>query len=102
MFLTPAGEPVWGGTYFPNASRYGRPAFVDVLREVARMFRDEPASIEHNRRALMERLATAARPANAVTIGARELDSAATAITRVFDPVNGGFRGAPKFPQCSM
>ena len=32
MFLTPAGEPVWGGTYFPKTSRYGRPAFVDVLR----------------------------------------------------------------------
>src|SRR6202171_29486 len=31
MFLTPAGEPVWGGTYFPKISRYGRTAFVDVL-----------------------------------------------------------------------
>ena len=36
MFLTPAGEPVWGGTYFPKDARFGRPAFVDVLREVAR------------------------------------------------------------------
>ena len=34
MFLTPDGEPVWGGTYFPPTSRYGRPAFTDVLREV--------------------------------------------------------------------
>ena len=34
MFLTPAGEPFWGGTYFPKQSRYGKPAFVDVLREV--------------------------------------------------------------------
>ena len=34
MFLTPDGEPFWGGTYFPKTSRYGRPAFVDVLREV--------------------------------------------------------------------
>jgi uncharacterized protein YyaL (SSP411 family) len=50
----------------------------------------------------MEHLAKAARPADKVTIGARELDSAAAAVARVFDPVNGGFRGAPKFPQCSM
>ena len=42
MFLTPAGEPIWGGTYFPNSSRYGKPAFIDVLREIARLFRDEP------------------------------------------------------------
>src|ERR1700730_18516207 len=28
MFLMPNGEPIWGGTYFPRTSRYGRPAFV--------------------------------------------------------------------------
>ena len=102
MFLTPNGEPVWGGTYFPKDTRFGRPAFVDVLREVARLFKDEPAKIEHNRNALMDRLAAAARPADQVVIGARELDDAASAIARAFDPVNGGLRGAPKFPQCSM
>ena len=30
MFLTPAGEPFWGGTYFPKEARFGRPAFVDL------------------------------------------------------------------------
>ena len=35
MFLTPTGEPFWGGTYFPKEARFGRPAFVDVLRAVA-------------------------------------------------------------------
>ena len=69
MFLTPDGEPIWGGTYFPKTSRYGKPAFVDVLREIARLFREEPQKIEHNRAALMERLAAAARPAGSVTIG---------------------------------
>jgi uncharacterized protein len=91
MFLTPAGEPVWGGTYFPNTSRYGRPSFVDVLREISRMFREEPANIENNRTALMERLVQAAKPANKVTIGARELDSAAASVARVFDPVMAAF-----------
>ena len=56
MFLTPDGEPIWGGTYFPPTSHYGRPAFVDVLREVARLFREEPEKIEQNRAALMQRL----------------------------------------------
>src|SRR5258705_11670916 len=99
MFLTPAGEPVWGGTYFPNTSRFGRPAFADVLREVARQFRENSSGIEHNRSTLMEHLAKAARPSDKVTIGARELDSAAAAVARVFDPVNGGVRGVPKIPQ---
>src|SRR5271170_2695756 len=77
MFLTPDGEPIWGGTYFPRASRYGKPAFVDVLREIARLFREEPQKIEQNRAALMARLAGAARKPGTVTIGVAELNNAA-------------------------
>jgi hypothetical protein len=102
MFLTPAGEPIWGGTYFPKTSRYGKPAFVDVLREVARLFQEEPEKIERNRAALMERLAAAARPAGTVTLGRAELDNAAHQLGGLIDPVNGGTRGAPKFPQAAL
>jgi uncharacterized protein YyaL (SSP411 family) len=102
MFLTPDGEPIWGGTYFPNTSRYGKPAFVDVLRELARLFRDEPQKIEQNRAALMERLAAPARRTDAATMGLRELDNAARQLGGMIDPVNGGTRGAPKFPQAAL
>src|SRR3954462_5150956 len=77
MFLTPAGEPFWGGTYFPRESRYGKAAFVDVLRHVARIFRDDPKSVQHNSSALMARLAETARPKDKVVIGRDELDRAA-------------------------
>jgi uncharacterized protein len=102
MFLTPDAQPIWGGTYFPKNARYGKPAFVDVLRELARLFRDEPEKIERNRAALMERLAAAARPAGAVTIGRAELDGAARQLGGLIDPMNGGTRGAPKFPQAAL
>jgi uncharacterized protein YyaL (SSP411 family) len=102
MFLTPSGEPVWGGTYFPKTSRYGRPAFVDMLREVARLFREEPGKIEQNRAALMARLADVARHPQRVTIGRQELDQVGLQLGSAMDPVNGGLRGAPKFPQCAM
>jgi uncharacterized protein YyaL (SSP411 family) len=102
MFLTPDGQPIWGGTYFPKTTRYGKPAFVDVLREIARLFRDEPAKIERNRVALMERLAAAARPTGAATIGRAELDNAAQQLGGLIDPINGGTRGAPKFPQAAL
>jgi uncharacterized protein YyaL (SSP411 family) len=102
MFLTPKGEPVWGGTYFPKDSRYGRPAFVDVLREVARLFREEPEKIEQNRKALLLRLAEKARPEGKVTIGLAELDGAAFHLGNAFDTTHGGLRGAPKFPQGAM
>ena len=102
MFLTPAGEPIWGGTYFPKTSRYGKPAFVDVLREIARLFREEPQKIEQNRAALMKQLAATARHAGAATIGITELDNAARQFGGIIDPVNGGTRGAPKFPQTAL
>jgi len=102
MFLTPAGEPVWGGTYFPKEARYGRPAFVDVLGELSRLFAEEPDRIAKNRNALMERLNERARPAGKIVVGLAELDRAANGIARAIDPQNGGLRGAPKFPQCAL
>jgi uncharacterized protein YyaL (SSP411 family) len=102
MFLTPEGEPVWGGTYFPKESRYGRPAFVDVLREISRLFKDEPNKIAQNRDALMSRLAQKARPPHRVVVGRQELDQIALQLGSAMDPVHGGLRGAPKFPQCMM
>ena len=102
MFLTSAGEPFWGGTYFPKTSRYGKPAFVDVLREVERVYRQEPQSVEQNRSALMARLAENARPQGRVVIGVPELNRVAQQIGGLIDPVHGGMRGAPKFPQPMM
>ncbi len=102
MFLTPDGEPFWGGTYFPNVSRFGRPGFVDVLRNVSRIFHEEPQNVEQNRSALMARLAESARPSHKVTIGTTELDRAAAQISGMMDPLHGGLRGAPKFPQAMM
>jgi len=99
MFLTPEAEPVWGGTYFPKDSRYGRAAFTDVLREVSRLFREEPHKIEQNRTALLARLAQKARPEGKVVFGIAELDAAAKQVGNMFDAVHGGLRGAPKFPQ---
>ena len=41
MFLTPDGEPFWGGTYFPPAPRYGRAGFPQVLEGIAGIFANE-------------------------------------------------------------
>ncbi|TMI98792.1 MAG: thioredoxin domain-containing protein [Alphaproteobacteria bacterium] len=102
MFLTPQGEPVWGGTYFPKEARYGRAAFTDVLREIARLFAEEPERIGKNRDALMARLAEKARPAGKIVVGLEELDRVANGVARAIDTQHGGLRGAPKFPQCAL
>src|SRR6188508_1058337 len=89
MFLTSKAEPVWGGTYFPKDSRYGRPAFVDVLKELSRLFRDEPNKIGRNRDALMGSLAQKARPEGKVVIGSAELTDFAQRLGGMFDHTNG-------------
>ncbi|HVV41901.1 MAG TPA: thioredoxin domain-containing protein [Nitrobacter sp.] len=102
MFLAPDGSPFWGGTYFPKTPQYGRPGFTDVLRTISRIFRDEPGKIAQNRDALVEKLAERASAQGQAGLGVKELNNAAVSIARATDPVHGGLRGAPKFPQCTM
>jgi uncharacterized protein YyaL (SSP411 family) len=101
MFLTPDGAPIWGGTYFPKQARYGRPAFVAVLEQVARVFREEPATVESNRAALLDRL-SAKLGADGVVPDRDLLDHAAERLLAYMDPVRGGTKGAPKFPQAAL
>ena len=102
MFLAPDGAPFWGGTYFPKHAQYGRAAFVDVLREIAQVFRNQPDKVLKNQDVLVARLAHRARAQAPANIGVSELDAAALSIARATDPMHGGLRGAPKFPQCAM
>jgi len=46
MFLTPAGEPFYGGTYFPPDDRQGMPGFPRVLLGVAQAYRERPADVQ--------------------------------------------------------
>ncbi|MBI5136239.1 MAG: thioredoxin domain-containing protein [Nitrospirae bacterium] len=99
MFLTPELGPFWGGTYFPSQPRYGMPAFRDVLRGVATHFREKPEDVTHNVAALVQGLARVnhARPTGSA-LSDNLLEAAAQQLVREFDPVWGGFGGAPKFP----
>jgi uncharacterized protein YyaL (SSP411 family) len=102
MFLDADGKPFWGGTYFPKTAQYGRPGFQDVLRHIARVYREEPEKIGKNREALVKALHAKARPAGKVVIGIEELNGLAEQFLRLIDTEKGGIRGAPKFPQCAI
>jgi uncharacterized protein YyaL (SSP411 family) len=99
MFLTPDAEPFWGGTYFPPQDRYGRPGFVSVLKTISRVFHEEPDKVRTNADAISARL----KPQHAEGDGAALNDATLSNLARRFlqavDPVQGGIRGAPKFPQ---
>jgi uncharacterized protein YyaL (SSP411 family) len=99
MFLTSDAQPFWGGTYFPKQARYGRPAFVHVLKEVARIYRDEPEKVRQNTDALKERLQPKFDGARDAMPGDAALADLAKRLVHLVDPSQGGIRGAPKFPQ---
>ncbi|MCP1336503.1 thioredoxin domain-containing protein [Hyphomicrobiales bacterium FT118] len=103
MFLTPGGEPFFGGTYFPPTARYGRPGFPTILREVHRVFHAEPEKITHNRKALAQALQAMNKiEGEPLSLSLPLLDEIAERLGTHIDRDNGGIGGAPKFPQVSL
>jgi len=104
MFCTPAGEPFWGGTYFPYPARFGRPSFVDVLRGVSQAFHEKPQDVEKNRAGLLKALGERAQNVAVEIRGDGPLlpmsllDRIAERLAGECDPLWGGFGQAPKFP----
>ena len=105
MFLTPQGDPFWGGTYFPPDSRYGRPGFPDVLQQMHAIYREQREKVTENSEAIKTALEKLSQPPDVdgpIQLSTAVLDQAATQFLRALDPVNGGLVGAPKFPQPSI
>lgn len=99
MFLTPAGEPFWGGTYFPPSARYGRPGFPDVLHGIAQVYRQDPEKVDKNVAVIRDALAKLSQPTPGSGVTLELLDRIAERLCREVDPFHGGIGSAPKFPQ---
>ena len=109
MFLTPDGEPFWGGTYFPPEARYGRPGFPDILRRVAEVYHTDPAAVRKNANAILDSLRKQSTVDDGAGVGKGEgdtvrisfdiLDRVAHQLCQQVDMVHGGLGQAPKFPQ---
>jgi len=100
VFLSPDGVPFFGGTYFPPLPRHGLPAFRDVLRAVAEAWRNRRAEVREVGAQVAEaiRRQMAARPLPG-ELGPATLEEAVRQLQDQFDPVHGGWDGAPRFPQ---
>ncbi|HET9494243.1 MAG TPA: thioredoxin domain-containing protein [Chloroflexia bacterium] len=100
VFLTPTGEPFYGGTYFPAREGRGMPSFPRVLEGVTTAYRERKAEIGRaaSEMATYIRSSTELPPSRSEP-SAEVLDDAARNLHREFDPVHGGTLGAPKFPQ---
>ncbi|HEX6119011.1 MAG TPA: thioredoxin domain-containing protein, partial [Dongiaceae bacterium] len=102
MFLTPEGRPFWGGTYFPPASRWGRPGFADVLATLAETYAAEPDKVQKNVEGLRQAMAKLAAPQAGGAISMEVTDRIAERLLEEVDLQQGGIGSAPKFPQVPL
>jgi uncharacterized protein YyaL (SSP411 family) len=102
IFLTPAGEPFWGGTYYPPEPRWGRPGFPQVLDAISAAYRQDRDNVMKNVVALREALKRLEQPQPGDGVPPEMFDRIAERLLREVDPLNGGIGHAPKFPQCGI
>ncbi len=101
-FLLPDGRPFYGGTYFPPEDAMGRPGFRRILEAVAAGFRDKRAEVEEAATRLAEAVAkTETFAGGRGAFDSRVAEDQVDTIMNLFDPRNGGFGRAPKFPHPS-
>ena len=102
VWLTPDLKPFYGGTYFPPSSKWGRPGFVDILQEIGRVWRTERGRVVESADALTVRLRSMEQSAPSADVpDAAALERTVQQFRDAFDPRNGGFGDAPKFPRPS-
>jgi uncharacterized protein YyaL (SSP411 family) len=99
VFLTPTGEPFFGGTYFPPEPKHGLPAFRQVLLAVAEAWRDRRADAVASARNLAEHIRSGSRlTASSDPLTPELLETARRHLADGFDDEWGGWGRAPKFP----
>ena len=104
-FLAPDLKPFFGGTYFPPASQYGRPGFLQLLERIEELWRARRADLRQSAEDLHKRLEQAASTAHQASEHLPSVEvvrRAGLTFKQSFDPQHGGFGSAPKFPQPSV
>ncbi len=103
VFLTPEGEPFYGGTYFPPEPRHGLPSFREVLEGVSSAYRERRGEVGRSATQLVGAIEQAGRrPPSSEPLTESLLGEAIRGLRASFDPEWGGFGRAPKFPPHSV
>ena len=98
MFLTPAGEPFWGGTYFPPEARWGRPGFPDVLRALSNAYKSERDKVAKSAAALKQGLARLSTPQGGAGLSIDATDRIAARLLQEVDPEQWRHRRRAEIP----
>jgi uncharacterized protein YyaL (SSP411 family) len=102
VFLTPAGEPFFGGTYYPPEPRHGMPAFQQLLVAIAEAYKTQRDDVAKQAGALVDALRRSSQLApSSEPLTEELLDEAVRSLRTQYDSKWGGFGRAPKFPPAS-
>jgi uncharacterized protein YyaL (SSP411 family) len=99
VFVTPDKRPFFGGTYFPPRPRYGMPSWRQILTSIAEAYRERRNEIENSANEIVGELRRMTIPGGATSLSEEIVESAFASFSRSYDAAEGGFGGAPKFPQ---
>ncbi len=102
VFVSPDRKPFFAGTYFPPVPKYGRASFIQVLKQIATVWQTRRDEVDATALDLVSRLkglSDSANESNAPTPDREVLDNAAQTCKTEYEPLYGGFGGAPKFPR---
>jgi uncharacterized protein YyaL (SSP411 family) len=102
-FLTPAGKPFYGGTYFPPDDHYGRPSFKRVLLSIANAYQEKNVDVMEQAKMVESAISQAESFADkGGDFSPAVVDAIVKSALGMYDPQNGGFGSAPKFPHPAM
>ncbi len=109
VFLDPQTHvPFFAGTYFPVEPQHGMPAFRDLLSRVRQWYDQNPDQVTEQNNKLRDAITAINRPVTSPDTMSGEnretriLETATQQLLSRHDPVNGGYGGAPKFPQAPL
>jgi uncharacterized protein len=102
-FLSPDLKPFYGGTYWPPEPKYGRPSFLQVAQQIQNAWTERREQLTTSSKELHQKLTemTTRDATNKFVLTAEDLRRAGNELKQGYDPVNGGWGTAPKFPSPS-
>ena len=102
VVLTPDGHaPFFAGTYFPGEPRHGLPSFLQVMEKVRAYYQEHRADMPQHTAAVKDAFQQLEPAAGSQPLSGDLIEQAISQLIGAYDPVNGGFGTAPKFPHPS-
>ena len=97
MFLDENGVPFMGGTYFPKESKHGLPSFREILQKVSEVYKEQRENIIKQKDLIIKNLDLKKN-----FVLNQDLEPIIEMSLGHLDTLNGGYKGAPKFPTFNL